>query len=113
MACRGCHFGAFLEHFWSIFGAFLEPKTTKITSKHAPQRRIYARPLQAPQRRVYARSVQKGPIDGTHGCPQKTVFSVPSGEPVRPSARPKDAFFRTFGPRILPGVQLALSPCND
>eukprot|EP00661_Eupelagonemidae_sp_cell13_P012768 gene12768-biopygen4966 len=40
-----------LEHFGSIFGAFLEPKTTKIASKHAPQRR------------VYARSVQKGPID--------------------------------------------------
>eukprot|EP00661_Eupelagonemidae_sp_cell13_P011315 gene11315-biopygen16855 len=45
-------------------------------------------------RRVYARSLQKGPIDGTHGCPQKTVFSVPSGEAGRPSARPKDAFFR-------------------
>eukprot|EP00661_Eupelagonemidae_sp_cell13_P015840 gene15840-biopygen17213 len=46
---------AILEHFLSNFGAFLETKTTKIASKHAPQRR------------VYARSVHKGRIDGTHG----------------------------------------------
>eukprot|EP00661_Eupelagonemidae_sp_cell13_P024404 gene24404-biopygen8940 len=46
-----------LKHFWSICGVFLHTKTTKIASKHAPQRR------------VYARSVQKGPIDGTRsGC---------------------------------------------
>eukprot|EP00661_Eupelagonemidae_sp_cell13_P020100 gene20100-biopygen19089 len=57
-----------------IFEAFLEyfgDKNTQTDSKHAPQRR------------VYARSVQKGPID------------VPSGEAVRPSARPEDVFFRT------------------
>eukprot|EP00661_Eupelagonemidae_sp_cell13_P007836 gene7836-biopygen18075 len=70
-----------LKHLWSIFWSIPETKTTKIASKHAPQRR------------VYARSVQKGPIDGTHGCTQKMVFPVPTGEAVRPSARPKDAFF--------------------
>eukprot|EP00661_Eupelagonemidae_sp_cell13_P020958 gene20958-biopygen22151 len=86
-----------LEHFWSL----LEPKTTEIASKYAPQRR------------VYARSLQKCPIDGTHGCAQKMIFSVPSGEAVRPSARPKDAFFRAVEARIASGVQLALSPCND
>eukprot|EP00661_Eupelagonemidae_sp_cell13_P017253 gene17253-biopygen17320 len=43
---RRSFFEAFLEHF--------EGKTTEFASKHAPQRR------------VYARSVQKGPIDGTH-----------------------------------------------
>eukprot|EP00661_Eupelagonemidae_sp_cell13_P025728 gene25728-biopygen18019 len=26
----------------------------------------------APQRRGYTRSLPMGPIDGTHGCPQKT-----------------------------------------
>eukprot|EP00661_Eupelagonemidae_sp_cell13_P025405 gene25405-biopygen20982 len=50
MACRGCHF----EAFWSILKHFRGQKAAKIASKHAPQRR------------VYARSVQTGPIDGTH-----------------------------------------------
>eukprot|EP00661_Eupelagonemidae_sp_cell13_P008525 gene8525-biopygen16637 len=44
----------FLKHFGAFFWRFVEPEPTKIASKHAPQRR------------VYARSVQKGPIDGTH-----------------------------------------------
>eukprot|EP00661_Eupelagonemidae_sp_cell13_P022311 gene22311-biopygen5735 len=46
------------RYIWEHFEAFSEYfgiKTTKIASKDAPQRR------------VYARSPQKGPIDGTHG----------------------------------------------
>eukprot|EP00661_Eupelagonemidae_sp_cell13_P025284 gene25284-biopygen22480 len=46
---------------------------------------------------------ETGPIDGTHGCAQKMVFLVCTGAAVRPSARPKDAFFRTVGARIPSG----------
>eukprot|EP00661_Eupelagonemidae_sp_cell13_P024379 gene24379-biopygen8937 len=80
------HMVATRNYIWVYFGYIWVAehsrcqKTTKIASKHAPQRR------------VYARSVQKDPIDGTHGCAQKMVFPVASGEAVRPSARPKDAF---------------------
>ena len=68
------------EAFWSILQAFWPPKLAKSGLKDAPQRR------------GYTRSLPMGPIDGTHGCAQKTVFLVPTGEAVRPSARPKDAF---------------------
>eukprot|EP00661_Eupelagonemidae_sp_cell13_P010252 gene10252-biopygen1747 len=52
-------FGAFLM----ILQAFWPPKPAKSGLKHAPQRR------------GYTRSLPMGPIDGTHGCPQKTLDS--------------------------------------
>eukprot|EP00661_Eupelagonemidae_sp_cell13_P008669 gene8669-biopygen22651 len=33
-----------------------------------------------------------GPMDGTHSCVQKTVFSVPTGGPLRASGWRKDVF---------------------
>eukprot|EP00661_Eupelagonemidae_sp_cell13_P011064 gene11064-biopygen9386 len=53
---------------------------------------------------------QKGPIDGTHGCAQKMVFLVSTGEAVRPCARAKDAYFPTVDTRFVPGVRLTLNP---
>eukprot|EP00661_Eupelagonemidae_sp_cell13_P015581 gene15581-biopygen21722 len=50
----------------------------------------------------------KGPIDGTHGCAQKMVFLVPTGEAVKPCARPKDAYFRSAATRFQAGVRLTL-----
>eukprot|EP00661_Eupelagonemidae_sp_cell13_P024509 gene24509-biopygen2914 len=50
-----------VEAFWSILLAFWPPKLAKSDLKHAPQRR------------GYTRSLPMGPIDGTHGCAQKTV----------------------------------------
>eukprot|EP00661_Eupelagonemidae_sp_cell13_P024873 gene24873-biopygen7435 len=49
----------------------------------------------APQRRGYTRSLPMGPIDGTHGCPQKTVFSLSTRASVRPPGWQKDAYFWT------------------
>eukprot|EP00661_Eupelagonemidae_sp_cell13_P015632 gene15632-biopygen8179 len=43
----------------------------------------------------------KGPIDGTHGCPQKNVFSVPTRASVRASVRWKDVFSHTVPLRFL------------
>eukprot|EP00661_Eupelagonemidae_sp_cell13_P013096 gene13096-biopygen23021 len=63
-------FEVFSEHFWR----FMEPKPTKITSKYAPQRR------------VYARSVQKGPIDGTHGTLQNRGWGVYTAPGIANSA---------------------------
>eukprot|EP00661_Eupelagonemidae_sp_cell13_P007936 gene7936-biopygen1547 len=59
--------------FFALFGAFWGPNPARSGLKHAPQRR------------VYPRSLAKGPIDGTHGCAQKTVFSVPTRASVRAS----------------------------
>eukprot|EP00661_Eupelagonemidae_sp_cell13_P014285 gene14285-biopygen557 len=71
----------FLKHFWSI----LEPKPTKLDSKHAPQRR------------VYALSVQKGPIDGTHGCAQKMYVQFPPGRLLDRAHARKMRFEGFFG----------------
>eukprot|EP00661_Eupelagonemidae_sp_cell13_P011907 gene11907-biopygen369 len=72
-----------LGTFLTLFGAFLGSKTARNGLKCAPQRR------------VYLRSLSKCPIDGTHGCAQKMVFSVCTGAAVRACVCPKDAYFRT------------------
>eukprot|EP00661_Eupelagonemidae_sp_cell13_P011376 gene11376-biopygen7845 len=55
---------SFFGAFWRILQASWPPKLATSGLKHAPQRR------------GYIRSLPMGPIDGTHGCPQKTVFSL-------------------------------------
>eukprot|EP00661_Eupelagonemidae_sp_cell13_P020760 gene20760-biopygen20622 len=61
--------------FWRILLAFWPPKLAKSGLKHAPQRR------------GDTRSLPMGPIDGTHGCPQKTVFSLSTRASVRAPVR--------------------------
>eukprot|EP00661_Eupelagonemidae_sp_cell13_P023371 gene23371-biopygen10331 len=51
-----------LGAFWRISQAFWPPKLAKSGLKGAPQRR------------GYTLSLAMGPIDGTHGCPQKRYF---------------------------------------
>eukprot|EP00661_Eupelagonemidae_sp_cell13_P016286 gene16286-biopygen20261 len=75
------------EAFWRILQASRHPKLAKRGLKCAPQRR------------GYTRSVPMGPIDGTHGCPQKTVFSLSTRASVRASGRnglPRRSFFEAF-----------------
>eukprot|EP00661_Eupelagonemidae_sp_cell13_P019147 gene19147-biopygen2477 len=50
---------------------------------HFPPERLQEHLSDAPQRRGYTRSLPMGPIDGTHGCPQKTVFVLPIRASVR------------------------------
>eukprot|EP00661_Eupelagonemidae_sp_cell13_P020398 gene20398-biopygen5577 len=55
------------------FGGLSFPLSIRCTEGQNPTRSGLK---SAPQRQVYPRSLAKDPIDGTHGCAPKTVFSV-------------------------------------
>eukprot|EP00661_Eupelagonemidae_sp_cell13_P017539 gene17539-biopygen12887 len=59
------------EAFCMNLQAFWPPKLAKSGLKDAPQRR------------GYTRSLPMGPINGTHGCAQKTVCPLPTRASVR------------------------------
>eukprot|EP00661_Eupelagonemidae_sp_cell13_P012328 gene12328-biopygen18472 len=79
------------------FGAFWRQNPVETGFAYALNRQTYGRPLKI------------DPMDGTHSCVQKTVFSVSTGGPLRASGWRKDAFWGGGCYKFLPGVQATLS----